>query len=287
MGNIQVTSTTDSPEAVMAAVGNLAPKEEIVVEETENETKGEEKPPETLEESEEEVEASEDDEPEEERPKKKGGFKRRIEKLNSKISQAEQEREYWRQQALKAQAQPQAKPQATPEGKPSPENFESHDDYVEALTDWKLDQKLQAQSVKQRESQIKSEHQARVDAHINRVQAFAKNHEDFEEAMEDVDDIPISIAVQEIILESENGPELMYELAKNRKEFERICALPALAAARALGRFESKLSKQQETKTTKAPPPIRPVGSKSSSGVNKKPEDMDFQEYKRWRAQNS
>ena len=31
-----------------------------------------------------------------------------------------------------------------------------------------------------------------------------------------------SIAIQDIILNSENGPALMYELAKNKSDYERI-----------------------------------------------------------------
>lgn len=279
MSNIQIASTTDSNDAVMAATGQLAPKEEVEI------IAPDEKPEEPEESNDDNSEIDkENDEEEEERPKKKGGFKRRIEKLNSKISQAEQEREYWKQEALKAK-QPD-RSEAKPEGKPSPGDFETHDDYVEALTDWKLDQKLQAQSAKQKESQIKSEQQARIQTHLDRIQSFVKEHEDFEETMMEVDDVPISIAVQELILESENGPELMYELAKNRKEFEKICKLSPLAAARAMGAFEAKLGKQTQPKTTKAPPPIRPVGSKASAGVTKSPDEMDFQEYKRWRAQH-
>lgn len=107
--------------------------------------------------------------------------------------------------------------------------------------------------------------------------------------MEDVDDIPMSLTVQEVILASDNGPELMYELAKNPEEYARICKLPAVQAARELGKFEARISSSQDTKKetkqltkTKAPPPIKPVGSKASS-VTKSPDDMDFQEFKRWR----
>jgi hypothetical protein len=86
----------------------------------------------------------------------------------------------------------------------------------------------------------------------------------------------------------------MYELAKNRKEYERINSLNALAMAREIGKIEAKLSRSKTTeaqeeikKITKAPAPLKPVGSKSSGISNKSPDEMDFHEYKKWREANS
>ncbi|MEQ1666497.1 MAG: hypothetical protein ABL927_14110, partial [Bdellovibrionales bacterium] len=289
MSNVTVSSTTDTKEAVDAAKAHLAPKVEVEEKkESKLENKSEENDVEEIDVDDSNDEVSEKDS-EIEKPKKKGGFQRKIDKLNNQKAALEQEREYWRTEALKSKA-PESKKESkeveSTEGKPDPDKFDSHQEYVEALADWKVEQKLSARDAKQKEIETKSNHQKQIDSHTERVQSFVKDHDDFQELMESVDDVPMSLAVQEIILTSDNGPELMYELAKNKDEYKRICALSPMAAARELGKFEAKISKsevKEEVKITKAPKPITPVSSKSISGSSKNPDEMSFNEYKVWR----
>ena len=225
-------------------------------------------------------EESEDTKDGDQKPNKnRPGFKRRIQKLSKQLSAKEQEAEYWKQEALKRQSSPEKETKAqTPNkeadsDKPKADNFDSHEEFVEALTDWKLEQKIKAQKETERVERAKTEQQSQIQKHLDRVKSFADVHDDFHDLIEELDDVPMSMAVQEVILNSDNGPELMYELAKNRKEYERICSLPAIQAARELGKFESKIAKSSESTnekpTTKAPPPISPLKAKSSSSVKK------------------
>lgn len=238
-------------------------------------------------------ESNEDDA--EVKPKgKKRGFQRRVEKLSKKLSAAEQEAEYWRKQALSRQdsEDSQQKKVAKPSEslKPKAEDFEGHDEYIEALSDWKAKQAVAEFKKEISETNARSEFQRQVSEHNRRVEKFAKQHDDFHDVIEEVDDIIASIAVEEIILASENGPELMYELAKNRDEFERINKLSPIAAARELGKFEERIkraSRENETrasKKTNAPKPITPVGSKTGS-AKKSIYDSDISqaEYERLR----
>jgi len=227
--------------------------------------------------------------------KKKNGFKKRIDKLNKRISDRDQEVEYWKKEALKGQSSKSESPthqEVKVEGKPLADHFDTHEAYVEALTDWKTEQKLNERETKQKETLAKSEHQKSVTQFQEKVQSFKDSHDDFDDLIEDVDDIPMSIAVEQLIIQSENGPELMYELAKNREEYERICKLSPLAAAREFGKFEARLNKsvsskeKLEIKTTKAPKPLAPLGSKGSS-VKKSLYDSDLSqtEYEQLRTQ--
>ena len=214
------------------------------------------------------------------KPKKKGGFQRRIDKLNARYSAAQQEVEYWRQLALKqtGAGEPKKEPveskqPAVADGKPNPDHFDTHAEYVEALADWKTEQKLKERDQKLEKTKLEIEQANTLKAHSDRVKSFAEKTDDFADVLESVDDIPVSTAVQEIIISSENGPELMYELAKNRDEYARICKLPPLAAARELGRIESRIaskaseSKPETKKLTKAPKPIGPVGGSKGAVV--------------------
>lgn len=303
--SITVVSNTESNEAANATLGDLA-KDSV----NEEKKSASEKSDETTDDSEASDDAIDGDDDESAKDgdhddessdadrkakKPKGGFQKRIHKLTSKLSAKEQEAEYWKGEALKASKSkdPEQRPaqkEAATAGRPKEEEFDSHAEYVEALTDWKLDQKLSDRDARDRQTKVQTEFQKRVSTHVERVNAFKSEHDDFDEALEDVDDIPISVAVQEVILDSDNGPELMYELAKNRAEYARICALSPLAAARELGKFESKLNASsdggpKEVKKTKAPAPITPVGSKSASSGKKSIFDPNLSqaEYERLR----
>lgn len=300
--SILVTSTTDSAEAVTAAMSDLAKPVDEVKDKPAPEAKA---TSETTEESEpsevtgDETNPKEGDEypdeaKEDQKPKSKNGFKKRIDKLRANVSDKEREIAYWKAEALKSQAPKEAaKPAANLEPvsnlKPKAESFESRDEYMEALADWKVDQKLKAAESSRRESEVKSAYQKKVTTFSEKREAFAEKHDDFHELLEAVDDIPMSLTVQEVILSSDNGPELMYELAKNRKEYERISALPSIAAARELGKFEAKIASSKESspvgeKTTKAPKPLNPVGT-SGSGIKKSIHDPNIsqREYERLR----
>lgn len=312
--SVTIESTTDSKQAVLAATGGLAAKQSAVVEkpasdEVSNKPKDEtpeeqSEASEILDENLDDEKSSDDEEleekdDEEKRPKKKGGFQKRIDKFRKQLAERDQELEFLRKQNMQiAQAKSEpvkdAAPKVDPTGKPKAADFDSHEEYVEALTDWKLAAKEKEIEAKQRETQAKTEYQKAVDSFRSKVAEFKKSAEDFDELVSDVDDITLSAGLQESILSSDVGPALMYELAKDRNELERIAKLSPIAAAREVGKIEARLAKAAESsketeikpKQTKAPPPILPVGAKGSAKSTKAPDEMDFQEFKKWRAQN-
>jgi hypothetical protein len=204
------------------------------------------------------------------KPKKKGGFQKRIDKLNARVTEKERELEYWKQEALKKpNANPAQKVEAnlkSTDGKPEPAKFDSHSDYVEALTDWKIDQKAKDRETKQAQDKVKSEHENVLKTYQDRVKAFSEKTKDFNDVLAEADDIQVSPTVQQLIVESEHGPEILYELAKNREEVERLNKLSPLSAAREMGKIESRFSsnssdKKVETKKiTNAPKPLETVG---------------------------
>lgn len=295
--DVQVASTTDSAEKVTKATGDFkvefhevadvsessapleetqaakatAPTSEVVETEEALEAK------ETDEESDDSKDATEDTD-ENKGKKKKGGYQRRVDKLTKQKAEAQREVEFWRAKALEGQKpagdqKVEVKPAIDTSKKPKAEDFEKHDDYVEALTDWKLDQKLGAEKAQAREQLAKAEQKTQLKTHLERVIAFEKSHPDFKEVMEDIGEVRLSMAVNNAIIDSEHGPELMYEFAKNPGELERLNALSPESAARAIGRleakFESSAEKAKETTTTSekkvttAPKPISTINSKA------------------------
>ena len=215
----------------------------------------------------------------EDRPKKsKNGFKRRIDKLNSKLSLKDQEIDYWRQEALRTKSKPEEKAvESKPktDGRPKGDDFDTHTEFVEALTDWRIEQRDTKKANESRDSQLKSEHETLTKSHTDKVNEFKKDHDDFEEVMEEVADFAVSATIEHVILSSDVGPAIMYELAKDKKELERINKLSPLFAARELGKIEARVQRSSdsdeklEIKTTKTPAPIKPVGT-SGSGSKKR-----------------
>ncbi len=303
--SVQITSTTDTPEAVLAATGSLAADKSKSEEKSASEQPAEksDETSEELESSDEisdeneddessEADETDEDEQKEKKPKKNGGYQKKINKLTGKLSAKDQEIE-----DLKAQLAKGSKPESeiksekvtsVSDQKPNPDNYDTHAEYVEAVADYKLDQREKERVSKEKEDQVKTEYQKSTQAFQSKVIEFKQVAKDFDEVLEDIDDIPMSISLKDSILSSDNGPKILYELAKNRDEYMRINSLNYGAAAREFGKLEAayaKSEKNAEKKTTKAPPPIDPIGSKGSVKSAKNPDDMSYQEYKAYRAQ--
>lgn len=232
-----------------------------------------------------------DDDSEKEKPKKKGGFQRRIDKLNARHTAAQQEIEHWKAMALKnAASEPKADTKVESKAEansdePNPETFDTHTEYVKAITAWTVKKEAKAAKEAENKEKLAEESKTAIQAHLDREKSFKKNVKDYDDVVAEVDDILATPAVTQAIVESDHGPELIYELAKNRAEFERINKLPPLAAARELGKLEAKFATSEEkqsepTKLTKAPKPIEPVGT-GKGAVAKRLDDpnLSFAEF--------
>ncbi len=216
------------------------------------------------------------EQPRDEKGKFKPALQSRIDELTRARHEAEREAAYWRNRANPEQ--PKAEP-----AKPTPEKFENYGDYVEALADWKAEEKVSA-ALKARDAEAaKTAEQKAVET---RTQTFQERQQAARTAMPDYDavvgaaDVPITSHVAEALLDSEKGPELVYHLSKNPAEAERLNKLSPLAAARELGRIEATLSAPQKP-VTKAPAPMKPSGGGTTAVTD--PGKMSHDEYRTWR----
>jgi len=277
-----------------AAAGDKPEKTENPEDSESSEDAGGEDESQDASESDDDGNESDDDKKPDDKKKRRNGFKRRVDKLNQRLSDQARETEFWKQKALekespRGQSNERVETTEKSNGKPKSDDFDSHEEFVEALAEWKLEQKLADRDAKSRASQVQTEYQKALSTHHARTAEFAKTKPDYEEVISDLGDFRVSAAVEHEIISSENGPELLYELAKDPEEFERICSLPAQAAARAIGRLEERIKSSSQKKETKiassAPAPLSPVGSRSNSGVKKSIRDADlsFAEYEKLR----
>ena len=238
----------------------------------------EEKTPDPAEKAEETTEKKPEDAEKKDEQPKKNHDQRRWERTLKERAEYKAKAE-WLEQQLQQKQAPAAK-----EGRPSRDKYESDEDYVDALTTWKVDQKLAG--VKQELSQHQSKSQTQVEWASKITQARA-DYADYDTVMEDAQDIPIEPAVAEAIQSSDLGGDIAYYLAKNPDEASRINSLSPMAAAREIGRIESyveyeKTQKLKKAPVSKAPAPIKPVHS-STSTASKSLEDMTPGEYMAYR----
>lgn len=227
-------------------------------------------------------------------PKKKNGFKKRIDKLNSRISEKDREIEHWKSEALKysgkQEVQQQSSKPASSDGKPNPELFETNAEYIEALTDWKLEQKEKVSKQAAAESEIRNAQTKLQDEHNKRIQKFKETTPDFDvkvsEFIEEHGDIQLAPVVFEAIQTSDLGAEVVYEVINTPGEYERLQSMTAIQALKEIGKIEARIAaaknsseEKQKTikKTTSAPAPMKPVGSNSKT--EKSLEDMSFDEF--------
>ena len=211
-----------------------------------------------------------------EQPRRKDGFQRRVEKLNARAREAQLEAEFWKQKALGA---PSAAAPAPPAEKPKFSDYNDLEAYSEALTDWKLERKLQEFSTTQRQATVQQ-------TYAQREAEFKKSAPDYDEVLADVQHITFHPNVIAALAESDVGPQVAYELAKNPSEAERISRLTPLQQVKELGRLEERLNKPKATTArteTKAPAPITPTTGKGTKVLDINDPNISFEDFKRLR----
>lgn len=199
---------------------------------------------------------------------------RKNEELLTRLGRLEGIVEVTTSRPQQATEQPNAKPQSS--------QFNSYDEYVEALTDWKADEKLNARE-KQREEQTRTqsvdskaaERNARV---AERLMEDAKDVEDFEDVMETITarNFPISETMRDYLEEAARPAHMAQWLADNRDKAKLIYGMNSAAAVRELDKVAASFA-PKPARTSSAPPPVPTVGGRSVT--TRSGEDMSMKEY--------
>lgn len=199
------------------------------------------------------------DESSEPKPK---GVQKRIDELTRLRYDAERDRDYWRDLAMRQQ--PQATPEpAKPEApKPAPklEDF-NYDEaaYQAALFQHVKDEAARVAREELQQERTREKEQTKKQTFRQRETDFAKANPDYLTLTRDPS-LPFTRELVELAAESESGPEVLYYLAKNREIADRIAELSPVSQAREIGRIEAKLEKPAASApapkpVSKAPPP--------------------------------
>lgn len=160
---------------------------------------------------------------------------------------------------LKQQRERQEPAKDEASGKPVPAQFQDYESYIEALTDWKTDQKLSGLRQETETQQRNREAAERAEKVQSKLSGAAEKYEDFEEVALDPT-VPITQAMAETIADSDMGGDLAYYLGIHRDEAARISRLTPVQQVREITRLEAKLATPQVTKSS-APKPISPISA--------------------------
>jgi hypothetical protein len=105
-----------------------------------------------------------------------------------------------------------------------------------------------------------------LSAYHEREEAAREKYDDFEQVAYN-QNLPITTVMAQTIQASDVGPDVAYYLGSNPREAERISRLSPYLQAKEIGKIEAKLVDNPPVKkSTNAPPPIKPVTAKGSSG---------------------
>lgn len=167
--------------------------------------------------------------------------------------------------------QQQAEQTRQPDGKPKLDQYTNVEDYVEAVADWKLEQRDQVGKRTEAESQQKT-----VFDKTEKIYASAEKLAGFDR--DAFDELPLTTSIAQAIIESDIAPKLMAHMAANPEEVDRIAKLSPARQAAEIGKLEVKLSAVKDVKVSKAPAPIKTVGARGGE-VGKSIENMTMAEY--------
>ena len=168
---------------------------------------------------------------------------------------------------------------------PKIENYDNFDAYVAAKAEWIAERKIES-TLSERENRQMAEREAAerrktVDSWNRRVAEATAEMPDFEDVLAS-SDVPMTVPMQQAIMESDVGAKLAYYLATNPEEATKIAEMNPIRAIAALGRLEERLATPAAKRVSSAPAPINPVGGTRAT-ASKDPGKMSDAEYAEWR----
>jgi hypothetical protein len=270
----QTTETTAAPQRTAFQEWDALPADkQALSSETEIDTASETAPA-----SEPEQQIAEQQSDREQLPK---GLKKRFSKLTSEIRElkaALAQKDGAAAENTGVATPPKAAEKSPETGKPVAANYTTYEEYVEALTDWKLEQREALR--KQVEAQ-----QSTAETVRTQVEAARAKYPDYDEVVND--QVPISPAMAEVLVASEHGADVAYWLGSNPADCAKIAKMTPAQAGAALARIEAQLSEsapakpQPKAAVTKAPKPPATVQGGSGS-ADPEPDPKNYQAWEKW-----
>jgi hypothetical protein len=220
------------------------------------------------------------------------------EELKKQLEKSYARAGYWQRQAEKKSAEAKQPVEQPAPNKPKPEDFQSDEEYLDALTDYKVDMKLRKQDEERAEAAKAQDAQSLQSWTSSMMAEGVAQFGDFEEIVTDPV-VPLTKDILQAVREAKDIPhaEIIYYLGKNIRETAKISRLSPEAMSREIGAIADRIAADKakaeepgepqpeprpQKRISNAPPPINPVRG-ASSVVTKDPNKMSNAEYREYR----
>lgn len=218
----------------------------------------------------------------------RGRLQREVEELKRQVSAPRDTRQTSQPAAETKPAEVVARPKMTDVDPRTQKPYADLDNFHEDLAKWATDQAVREMDGRQSKAQKEQQDRQLAESRKVLIDKFNERTAKTREKLPDFDDVALKtpLPIREgsvadaFLMESDHGPEMLYELAKNVPEIERIQKLNPIAQARELFRLEllhggldalkqdprfAELLTQPVIPVVKAPKPPSEVGGRGTS----------------------
>lgn len=167
------------------------------------------------------------------------------------------EQRKWEREQQQRLAEQEARQRAPAPADIAPDQFDTYEDYAEALAERKAEELLAKREAARQQAEL-------LEAYHDREEAARDKYDDFEQVAYNPE-LPVTEVMAQSIQASDVGPDVLYWLGSNPKEAARIARLPNILQAKEIGKIEAAMTSNPPVrKTSTAPAPIAPVTARSN-----------------------
>lgn len=180
---------------------------------------------------------------------------------------------------------PSPTPAQSPEEAPRLDAFESYEQWVEAVADYRAEKRFRDLQRQDEERQaMERERSAAIERRMTYETNVAKAEERYPDYHEVTAEMPVTPTMAAFLMGHERGPDIAYYLGRSPDEAMRIANLDPVRQGYELARLENKIvtPQSQARAITTAPEPINPVRPRAST-PSADPSRMSMAEYAAWR----
>lgn len=200
------------------------------------------------------------------------GVKKRIDKVTRQKYEAVAEANRYKAELEQLRAQLAPKQEA-----PDISQFDTLDEYVEAVAEYKYQNNMLSEQEKNVDRAIEQRVSREWTAKVEKVRSVAP---DFDAVFNNVASIEFAPMALEAIAGHKKGAEIAYMLGKDLSEAYRIAALRPAEQLMAIGELAAKTNLPKPKTVSSAPPPVKTV---SGGNVTTDPSKMSTSDYIKWR----
>jgi len=226
------------------------------------------------------------------KPKQNPKLEKRFSELTKRAKQAEADKVNLeaRLQELESRQAPVSQQVDPVIEKPQASQFNDAFEYAEALAEWSAEKALEQRDIQEQQRKVDEQRNEVIKSWSAKLEAAKADLPDFDDMVAS-SNVQVRDEVRDAILESDVGPQILYELASNSEYANKVAGMPLIKALREIGKLEARF--EQETAEpakkpvavqSKAPAPISPLkGTGSAEVITSDTDKLTYAQYKELR----